>query len=376
MINNKLHILFLCGWYPSRVLPANGDFIQRHAEAVATKHKVSVLHIISDSSLTQSRELSTNTLHNVTTHIAYVKPSNNPLVKMARFFSAFKVLLSKIDSYDIVHVNKLFPFGIFAIFLKKFRKVPYIISEHWTGYHFPQANTISRMEVFLSKKIAKHASFVCPVSRDLQGAMENIGLKGNYEIVPNVVAVEKFKPFYETSRGVFTMVHISNMLDVHKNVSGILQTIALLKNKIPDFRLYLIGENSLKYKGLTTTLNVEDKVVFVDHVSHDKVVAYLQKADLLVMFSNYENLPCIILESFACGTPVVSTDVGGISEFFPKDFGFLVSPKDTDQLLESLLKVYYQPINQKEKMHQYAIENFSKESIVDIFTRLYIKSLV
>ena len=47
LLKKKLHILFLCGWYPSSILPQNGDFIMRHAKAVSNKHKVSVLHIIS-----------------------------------------------------------------------------------------------------------------------------------------------------------------------------------------------------------------------------------------------------------------------------------------------------------------------------------------
>ena len=44
----KLSVLFICGWYPSRVSPYNGDFIERHAKAVSKKHFVNIIHIISD----------------------------------------------------------------------------------------------------------------------------------------------------------------------------------------------------------------------------------------------------------------------------------------------------------------------------------------
>ena len=56
-MNSELHVLFLCGWYPSRVSPTNGDFIERHAEAVSQKHKVSILHIITDINLAQDIEI-------------------------------------------------------------------------------------------------------------------------------------------------------------------------------------------------------------------------------------------------------------------------------------------------------------------------------
>ena len=45
----------MCGWYPSSVLPQNGDFIKRHAEAVSSKHRVSVLHIISKTGVSKTQ---------------------------------------------------------------------------------------------------------------------------------------------------------------------------------------------------------------------------------------------------------------------------------------------------------------------------------
>ena len=47
----KLHILFLASWFPSRAKPTSGDFVQRHAEAVSTKHNVSVIHVVTDENL-------------------------------------------------------------------------------------------------------------------------------------------------------------------------------------------------------------------------------------------------------------------------------------------------------------------------------------
>ena len=50
-MHKKLHILFLSGWYPSRVSPSNGDFVQRHAEAVATVQNVTLIHVITDKNI-------------------------------------------------------------------------------------------------------------------------------------------------------------------------------------------------------------------------------------------------------------------------------------------------------------------------------------
>jgi len=102
----------------------------------------------------------------------------------------------------------------------------------------------------------------------------------------------------------------------------------------------------------------------------------VQNSDVFLLFSNYENLPCVILEAFACGTKVIATDVGGTNEYFPKDYGFLIPSKNETELLNSLIKIEGEGQNLlKKEMHQYAKTNFSKETICDAFSKLYYKSL-
>lgn len=369
-MTNKLHVLFLCGWYPSRVLPNNGDFIQRHAEAVNTKHTVSVLHIITDPNLKTSIETSFEVVNNVQTHIAYIKPAKNNFKKASLFYKAFKLLLNKIDFFDLVHVNKLYPFGVLALFLKFFYKKPFIVTEHWTGYHSPDKYDIAFTEVKLSKLIAKSASFICPVSNDLKNSMLALKLHGEYTIVPNVVNTDNFTTT-EKKMNAFKVLHISNMLDKHKNVSGIISTFNLFLKHLPHAELILVGEKSIQYKTLTDTLNLSDSVTFIPHIPHKDVIKEMQNAHVFVLFSNYENLPCVILESFACGTPVISTDVGGIREFFPENFGYLIQKGNQNDFLEKLIAIEKQYSFNGNDMHQYAVANFSVNKIAKMFSNLY-----
>ncbi|MFY7671349.1 glycosyltransferase family 4 protein [Tenacibaculum sp. MEBiC06402] len=373
MDTKKLHVLFLCGWYPSRVLPNNGDFIQRHAEAVNLHHRVSVLHIITDKQQKVPIEIVSKEINGINTHIAYIKASKNPIVKVSRFFKAFQKIVKQIGKFDIVHLNKLFPFGLFALYLKWKFKTDYIISEHWTGYHQPKTVKFSKTELFLSQIISKRAKYICPVSYDLQKSMENLGLSGKYVPIPNVVDTELFSVKEESTHKEFVILHVSNMLDEHKNVSGIIKTVANFKKVTTQFKLVLIGENSIQYKDLSDSLQISDYVEFIEHIPHEDVVAQMQKADVFVLFSNYENLPCVILESFSCGTPVISTNVGGIAEFFPADFGSLISPNNENELLEAL-KIHLEKKVHPEKLHEYAQANFSKQVIATKFSELYLSN--
>jgi len=368
-LSNKLNILFLCGWYPSRILPYNGDFIQRHAEAVNTLHNVTVIHLITDNNIQKNIEYTSNKINGVKTYINYIKKTKNPFLKKILFYKSFKKVLKEIENIDIVHLHELYPFGLFTFFIRK----PLIITEHWTGYHEPQIKKTSFIQLFLSRLVTQRANFVSPVSLDLKKSMINAGLKGNYECVPNVVNTDLFFPQKNRKNKTFTILHVSNMFDSHKNVSGILGAFSKLDF---DFKLQLLGKSSLKYKSLAKKLNIDDKVDFIEHVPHKKVVNYMQNADVFVLFSNYENLPCVILESFACGTPVISTDVGGVSEFFPKEYGTLIPKGDQDRLIEKV-KWHKENMNSipNEKMHQYVIKNFSNNSIAKQFNILYQKAI-
>lgn len=310
----------------------------------------------------------------MSTYIAYIKPAAR-LLKGLRFFKVFNSIIRQIGSFDVVHLNKLYPFGVFAWYLKRFYKKPYLISEHWTGYLPAQAHSISKKERWISRRISKGASYICPVSVDLQEAMQALGLNGRYAMVPNVVNTDLFKPAPKTS-ATFTILHISNMLDKHKNVSGLLRALAQFAKKVPDFEVILLGDNAQRYRQLAYGLGIHNKVSFVEQVAHATVVDYFHKADVFVLYSNYENLPCVILESFACGIPVISTDVGGISEFFPKAFGRLIERDNPEALLTALWELYHHPILLKKEMHAYADENFGIINIATKFTDLYKKALL
>ena len=374
-MNKKLHILFLNSWYPSRVLPINGDFIQRHAEAVSLQHHVTSLHIITDPNCKQSIEIDKKDINGINTFIGYIKQTHNPILKGYLFFRAFKNILKEIGHIDLVHLNVLYPFGIFALYLKWFRKKPFIISEHWTGYQTHSNNKVSLIQKFTSNIITKNANYVCPVSKNLENSMVLKGLDGNYKVVPNVVDTETFVP-KENVNDRFTILHVSSMVNVHKNVEGILNVVSQLKESIPNFQLYLIGNSSNTYNSLITDLSLSQNVIVIDQIDHSRIAHYMQQSDIFILFSNYENLPCVILESFSCGLPVISTNVGGIAEYFPDNFGQLIPKNDNNALLKAITSYHNADAkHSKIKMHEYAKSNFSPAIICNNFTELYNKSL-
>lgn len=375
-MNKKLHILFLCGWYPSRVLPNNGDFIQRHAEAVTLKHTVSVLHIVSDENCIKKIEIDSKEINGVKTYIGYIKKTSNSILKFIRFWRAYLILLKKIDRYDVVHLNETFPFGLFALHLKWFQKKVFIISEHWTGYYFPQSKNINFLKHFICKKILKNASFICPVSNSLKKEMENLGFTGNYKIIPNVIDASLFIPSKKTEKN-YTIIHVSSLLDKHKNISGMLKVAKELEKIITTFTWKFIGGNKSKYEALIKELNFTTaKIEFINHISHKKLITHIQSSNLFVSFSNYETFGIVMMEALSCGIPVISTNTGILSELTPNDFFSIIPIKDEKKLLNEILKKHNTNKElEKNKMHNFVAQNYTKEVIANQFSKMYFKAL-
>ncbi len=372
---HRKHIAFVNSWYPSRVSPTNGDFIQRHAEAVALLHDVSALHVVTDPALDRRVEFVHRDVNGVNTWIAYIAPTRNPIWKVWRFWKAYRKLFKEIGKPDLLHVNRTFPAGIIAVFYRLFFNIPYLITEHWTGYHPDRQASISLIERRCAMFITSLAAFVCPVSEHLGQSMRSLGFKGRYHPVPNVVKTAVFHPDSSSpSSDIFTVLHVSNMVDSHKNITGLLEGLAQFMKRNNKVHLQLIGDNPQRYIPFVNEMDIDlDRCAFIDQLPQEELAEYMRHADVFVLFSNKENLPCVILESFASGTPVISTRVGGIEEYFPSDYGILIPKGDIEALNIALEEVYKNKgrLATAESMFAYARNHFSPMAIARSFDKLY-----
>lgn len=380
-MSSPLHILFLSSWYPNRIQPTLGNFVQKHAEAVARLHKVSALHVCSDENLRTKFELIESDKDNVHTVNVYFKPSKNPFVHLSRYMTGhrkgYELICKKRGKISLVHHNILFPAGLFALRLKEEEGLPYIVTENWTGY-LPQ-NSGAYKGFFRkrsTRKIAREAALLTPVSLDLQRAMQSHGFENKYEIVYNVVDTGIFKPAPKANRSDFHFLHVSTLKDEHKNISGMLRAYAQLLKKMPRVKFTFIGDGDAHpHEKYAKELAIpEDKIVFVGEQSPENVSVYMQNADAFILFSNYENLPCVMVEAMASGLPVIATKVGGIPEHLKKEFGYNIDAKDEKALLKAMEDVISEKNNfDPDKISAYAKTNFSYEAVAEKFDSIYHK---
>ena len=388
MIEGKLKVLFISSWFPNRLQPTLGNFVEKHAESVSEYAEVAVLHVCFDPNLKQKKiEITKIFENNIFKTILYIKPPSGIFSGLRKFFAytkayntGLKIIENKKGKQQIVHANVFFPIGIIAMMFKRKFNIPYVITEHWTGYHDENSNNISFVNKFVSKKTAFHSSFILPVSNHLGNAMKKIGMKGNYKRVANVVDTNLFQPEYseKATSSIKKIVHISSLDDNQKNVSGIINAIQKLSEIRTDFELHIISDGDLKnHISLADSFGLTNKTVFFyGQKTSSEIAEILKNSSFLLLFSNYENLPCVIAEAFAAGIPVLSTNVGGISEFFNEKLGILIEAKNETELLSSLNKMLdKQGEFDKNYIHNYAKENFSYDVIGKELLQIYQETL-
>lgn len=363
-LQKKLKILFICSWYPNREHSTIGNFVQRHALALGKYHDVTVVYA------TESNENHVDRIENegIIENLIYFTKTLPGLSYQKKLKSFLKKIQQK-EKFDIAHIHVAYP----AILAVNSLNIPYVITEHFSGYHKVSGYNWGSIKKRLTLKALNNAQAILPVSDHLGKAIKEFGVKNEFFKVSNVVDTSVFYPTQKKPE-TFTFLHVSSLEERSKNISGLLEGFQKLDEYGFDFVLKIGGDGDLeelnekiKSAGLAAS-NIE---VFGES-SGEEVAKMMRDSHSLVMFSHFENQPCTILEALCCGLPVVSSNVGGIPEEIDSKNGILVDPSslsDFVQALKSMIQNYgnYDGPN----ISKTAIAKYSNDSVAHQISAIY-----
>lgn len=367
----KYKVLFISSWFPNKIEPTNGNFVQRHAEAVALLHEVEILHTIGIFNQKENYIFDEKRINGIKTLIVYYKNSKNPIQNFYRRMNSYIKGFSQMQKPDVVHANILHNSMLFAVYLKKKLKIPFVVSEHWSALKVENKNSTSFFTKKMAKFIGNQAEKIMPVSENLMIGLKDLGLKIPMIVIPNVVDVDLFYPETKSAKS-FTFIHVSNLTH-NKNGTKILNVAAKLLKKGYDFKLQIGGDGDISLlSDCVKTENLQSSVEVFGIQTLSQIAQRMRASDCFILFSNYENQPCVIAESFASGIQVISTNVGGVSEFFPDNFGILLEKPDESLLEEAMLKILSNERNYNStQIKEYAENTFSKEVVARQISSIY-----
>ncbi len=131
-------------------------------------------------------------------------------------------------------------------------------------------------------------------------------------------------------------------LELAKDPILLIDSFFIINKRYPGSQLVIIGDGSLKPKIIkkVTLLSLKENVFFLGNLTHGEVAKIMNISDLLLLTSRFEGMPRVVLESLACGLPVVATNVGE-NYLMIKDgvSGKLVSSWDPEKIAESAIEV-------------------------------------
>ncbi len=367
-----MKVLFLPGWYPNRTHATLGNFVQRHAEAAASLHEVTVVHQVGDPSA-RGMEWEVRTRGSLSEHILYA--AAGPLARMRAVQRRTAELQRSQGAFRVVHGNILHATAPQLWMTHRRWRIPYLVSENWTGYHLDAVRHLPRLQRFSMHVAARRAALLCPVSDQLAIALWNHGFRAPTQVVPNVVDTDLFHPGSGAVPQARTrFLHISTLVDAHKNVTGLLQAFAAARQQVPAIHLHIMGDgDATPHRATAEQLGLtSDALSFGGPARPDTIAKQMREYAAFVLPSHVENLPCVMLEAFASGLPVVATAVGGIPEHLTPDRGILLPKADVPALRDALValasgKLEFDP----GQIRAYAVERFSNPVVAHAFDAAY-----
>ncbi|MGH9872018.1 MAG: glycosyltransferase family 4 protein [Pyrinomonadaceae bacterium] len=161
--------------------------------------------------------------------------------------------------------------------------------------------------------------------------------------IHNLIEMDRF-PFRE--RRSLRPIFLSNRnFEKHYGVDRVLRAFAIIQEALPDARLIVAGDGPerIALERLARDLSLQNSE-FTGRVGPEKIVELYDSADIFLNGSETDNQPLSLLEAFACGLPVVTTDAGGIPDMVsPGKTALVVSRGDHEQIAANALRLLNDP---------------------------------
>lgn len=196
------------------------------------------------------------------------------------------------------------------------------------------------------KQVLERADRVVAVSRDIGRKVCGFGIDSSrVAVVYRGIDPRIFSPGDRQEarqvlglpgRGLI-LINVGRLVPV-KGHGVLLKACSRLAEAGLDFRCYLIGDGPLRERIQIEIADrqLDQQVRIVGNRTARELAHWYRAADMTVLSSHSEGVPNVLLESMACGTPVVATDVGGVAEIIDPGLDELVEPGNDQDLARAI----------------------------------------
>jgi teichuronic acid biosynthesis glycosyltransferase TuaC len=371
-----LNILTITSLYPNAEQPVHGVFVENRLRHLVASSEVN-LRVVApvpwfpfSGKIFGQYGVYANVPASETRHgISIIHPKFPIIPKIGMslgprlMYWALKPVLAKIladgAKYDLIDAHYFYPDGVAAAMLGQAFDLPVVITSRGTDINLiPQYETPRRQILWAADK----AAGMITVSAALKRRLIELGAaEAKIEMLRNGVDLQTFNMMERTKcRSRFniqgpTLLSVGNLVPL----KGHDLVIRALEN-LPGFQLIIAGDGPerARLESLVDDLELKNRVQFLGRIAHEELPGLYSAGDALVLASSREGWPNVLLESMACGTPAIATNVGGVSEIVTKPASGLVVEDRTPEALAAAARQLFDNLPDRAATRAYA-EGFS-----------------
>ncbi len=307
--------------------------------------------------------------------------------KLKNYWIALKNLAKTLHLYpqDVIHCH--FHMGTFlAVLMKLIGRVKYVVRTAHGDHEWMRG-----WDGFIQQTIIKTLIFIVfPLWVNLEAGVSRASvqilnerwfarlLKKEATVIFNSIP-ENFSNTLPPSKERYQntekpVIGCIGRFTAQKGFEYCLDAVPQVVQALPGAKFWIIGDGELDscLKEKAKTLGVEDSVVFLGR--REDIQQLFGQMTLFVLPSIYEGLPTVVLESMACGVPVVASDIPGTQDVIKdKITGWFVPPRDPERLGKQIVASLLDP-DERCRVATVAYEQLSKfrmENTARIYLNAY-----
>jgi glycosyltransferase involved in cell wall biosynthesis len=254
--------------------------------------------------------------------------------------------------FDLIDAHYYYPDGVAASIVARKLNKPYVVTARGTDLNLIPEYPRPRQLIL---EAAHHAGGSIGVCKALIDRLAELGADTTkLHVMRNGVDLERFYPIDRSEAREWLhfgdderiLLSVGNLIELKGHHLAIEALTGLQKNSI--LVIVGVGPDLASLKELAKARGLTQRVRFVGQVPNEQLKWWYSAADVLVLCSSREGWANVLLESMACGSPVVATNIGGIPEVInTPNAGRLMAARTSAALVECLNNLFSDPPSRK-----------------------------
>jgi glycosyltransferase involved in cell wall biosynthesis len=244
--------------------------------------------------------------------------------------------------FDAIDAHYFYPDGVAAAMIARRLRKPLVITARGTDINLVPRYRMPRRQI---RWAAQGASAIITVCDALKTALAGLGVpEEKITVLRNGVDLRLFRPADREAERRRLGLNGTTLLSVgHLTARKGHDIVIRALVELPAVQLLIagIGEEEAALRRLADSLGIAARVRFLGAVPQEQLRSYYGAADALVLASSREGWANVLLESMACGTPVIATDVWGTPEVVAApEAGVLMRERSPRALVEAYERLF------------------------------------